>query len=214
MGAIGATQTMTVTVTSDAPDESGRPQDRREARELDLETLTACRQGNAVALRRFVGWYQDLVFAFVSRSLGRGAHVEDLAQEVFLRAFRALPRFEPAGAARLSTWLLTIASRLVIDARRKRRVPTIGLEATSPAAAAGTPETERQRQELGRALEAAAAELSPEQRDAFVLAELHDLPMSEIAVILGVPENTVKTRLFRARAQLRTRLAEHWEEEP
>jgi RNA polymerase sigma-70 factor (ECF subfamily) len=206
VGAIDAMRTMTV--TSGALDESGRaPGDRPrrpDARELDLETLAACRQGNALALRRFVGWYQDLVFAFVSRSLGRGPHVEDLAQEVFLRAFRALPRFEPAGAARLSTWLLTITSRLVIDARRKRRVPTIALEATSPAAAPGTPETERRRQELGRALEAAAAELSPEQRDAFVLAELHDLPMSEIAVILGVPENTVKTRLFRARARLRT----------
>jgi RNA polymerase sigma-70 factor (ECF subfamily) len=196
VGAIDAMRTMTV--TSGALDESGRaPGDRPrrpDARELDLETLAACRQGNALALRRFVGWYQDLVFAFVSRSLGRGPHVEDLAQEVFLRAFRAL----------LSTWLLTITSRLVIDARRKRRVPTIALEATSPAAAPGTPETERRRQELGRALEAAAAELSPEQRDAFVLAELHDLPMSEIAVILGVPENTVKTRLFRARARLRT----------
>ena len=101
----------------------------RDARELDEATLAACRLGEPQALRRFVVRYQDLVFAFVSRSLGRGPHVEDLAQEVFMRAFRALPRFEPSGAARLSTWLLTITSRLVVDARRKRRLPTVTLDA-------------------------------------------------------------------------------------
>jgi RNA polymerase sigma-70 factor (ECF subfamily) len=188
------------------------PRAARRQEELDPATLTACQLGDTIALRSFVAWYQDLVFAFLSRSVGRGAHVEDLAQEVFLRACRALPRFEAEGSARLSTWLLTIASRLAVDARRKRRVPTMTLESTTLAIAPGTPETERRRLELGQALEAAAARLSPEQRDVFVLAELHELPMSEMALVLGVPENTVKTRLFRARANLRTWLVDFWEE--
>jgi RNA polymerase sigma-70 factor (ECF subfamily) len=188
-----------------APVSSARP-------ELDGPTLAACRRGQPQALRAFITLYQDAVFAFLSRSLGRGPHVEDLAQEVFLRAYRALPRFEDAGAARLSTWVLTIASHLVVDARRKRVVPTAALEDGPPALSADTPETERRRMEIGGALEAAAARLTDDQRDVFVLAELHDLGMAEIAVVLGVPENTVKTRLFRARSQLRVLLKEVWED--
>ena len=67
----------------------------------------------------------------------------------------------------------------------------------------GTPETESRRANIGRALCRAAAELSDEQRDVFVLAEFHGLDMKEIAAVLSVKEATVKTRLWRARAQLR-----------
>jgi DNA-directed RNA polymerase specialized sigma24 family protein len=70
-----------------------------------------------------------MVFAYLSRTLGAGPHVEDLAQEVFLRACRGLAAFDANGAARPSTWLLTIASRVAIDARRKRHVPTAALDA-------------------------------------------------------------------------------------
>jgi RNA polymerase sigma-70 factor (ECF subfamily) len=180
--------------------------------ELDRETLEGCRAGDAVAVHGFVTRYQGLVFAFLSRSLGRGPHVEDLAQEVFIRACRSLPRFELDGKARVSTWLLTIASRLAIDARRKRQVPVTTLDTDTIALAEGTPETERRRLEIGRALEAAARQLSADQRDAFVLAEFHGLDMMEIATVLGIPENTVKTRLFRARAQLRILLKDVWED--
>jgi RNA polymerase sigma-70 factor (ECF subfamily) len=183
-------------------------------RELDAGTLAACRAGDPAAIRAFVIHYQGLVFAFLSRSLGRGPHVEDLAQEVFLRACRALPDFDGQGSARLSTWLLTIASRLAIAARRKRHVPTAPLDPELSGRSgldSATPETERARRELGRALEAAAAQLPPDQRDAFVLAELHGLDMNELARVLDVPENTAKTRLFRARARLRELLRDIWE---
>ena len=187
--------------------------------EIDEPTLEACRHGDPAALRLFVTRYQDMLFAFLSRSLGPGPHVEDLAQEVFLRACRALPRFEPSLAAgpsrktaRPSTWILTIASRLVVDARRKRRVPTLTLDAGADAPASDTPETERRRLEIGRALEAAVADLSPDHRDVFVLAEFHDLDTAEIAAVLGIPEGTARTRLFRARAHLRTLLRDLWED--
>jgi RNA polymerase sigma-70 factor (ECF subfamily) len=137
--------------------------------------------------------------------------VEDLAQEVFLRASRALPDFEEGGTAKVSTWLLTIAARMAIDARRKRIVPTIPLLDEATVSAEGTPETERARKELGRAIEAAARALTPEHRDVFLLADLHGLPMNEIATVLSVRENTVKTRLFRARARLRELLGSIWE---
>jgi RNA polymerase sigma-70 factor, ECF subfamily len=182
------------------------------AAELDEATLEGCRAGNAAALRIFVTRYQHIVFAFLSRSLGAGPHVEDLAQEVFLRACRALPTFDSAKSARLSTWLLTIASRLAIDARRKRRLPVAPLDADLVIAASGTPETERRRLEIAAALERAAMQLSSEQRDVFVLAEFHGLDTKELALCLGVPEATVKTRLFRARARLRTALRSLWED--
>jgi RNA polymerase sigma-70 factor (ECF subfamily) len=184
-----------------------------EVAELDEATLTACRIGDAGALRVFVTCYQHRVFAFLSRSLGAGPHVEDLAQEVFLRACGALSRFDGRGKARLSTWLLTIASRVAIDARRRRRAsgaaPPLDAELSF---APETPETERRRQEIGRALERAAAALTDEQRHVFILAEFHDLDMSEIASVLGIPENTAKTRLFRARARLRVLLKGIWED--
>ena len=91
--------------------------------ELETETLEACRTGDPKALRRFVVRYEPVVFAFLSRTLGPGPHVEDLAQEVFLKAFRAVTRFVPDGPARASTWLLTIATRVAIDARKRKRVP-------------------------------------------------------------------------------------------
>jgi RNA polymerase sigma-70 factor (ECF subfamily) len=182
------------------------------ATEVDAATLARCRAGDAAAVRTFVLGYQGLVFAFLSRSLGRGPHVEDLAQEVFLRACRALPRLEAERrGGKVSTWLLTIASRVAIDARRKRQIVTTPLDPDLAAPSLGTPETERQRLELGRALEAAAAALTPDHRDVFVLAEFHGLEMREIASVLGVPENTVKTRLFRARAELRGRLEGVWD---
>ena len=183
--------------------------------EIDGPTLAACRLGDPAALRAFVTRYQDAVFAFLSRSLGHGAHVEDLAQEVFIRACRALPKVDAPDekrTARISTWLLTIASHLVIDARRKRQIPTATLDAETIALSPDTPETERRRMEIGRALEGAATQLSDDQRDVFLLAEFHDLDMGEIAVVLGIPENTVKTRLFRARTHLRTLLKEVWED--
>src|SRR5262245_60722258 len=80
--------------------------------EVDRETLRRCQAGEAAALRLFVTRYQRPVFALLSRLLGPGPHVEDLAQETFLRALRALSGFDLDGSARASTWLLTIATRL------------------------------------------------------------------------------------------------------
>jgi RNA polymerase sigma-70 factor (ECF subfamily) len=137
--------------------------------------------------------------------------VEDLAQEVFLRAHAALARFDVHGPARPATWLLTIAVRLVQD-RRRRRVVRALPRAMPIDDAPASPESEGQRAELGRAIARAAAELAPEQRNVFVLAEYHDLGLAEIADIVGAPEATVKTRLFRARERLRELLGAVWQE--
>ena len=181
----------------------------RGSRSWTLPTLARAQAHDPVAMRAFVVRYQRPVFALLSRLVGRGPHVEDLAQEAFLKAFRALPGFEPAGPARLSTWLLTIATRLALDARRRKRIPSVSLD-DAPAAASlslaslashATPETESARRELGHALARAAAKLSDDMRAAFLLADVHGFTMRrDRPSRSSIPETTAKTRVFRARA--------------
>lgn len=93
--------------------------------EVDPAILERARAGEREALEAFIRHYQHMVFAFLGRALGRSSAVDDLSQEVFLRAYRALPRFEKRPDVRTSTWLLTIAARLVLDERRSRaRAPS------------------------------------------------------------------------------------------
>jgi RNA polymerase sigma-70 factor (ECF subfamily) len=176
--------------------------------ELDAGWFARCQAGEPAALRSFVEHYQRAVFALLSRILGHVPEVEDLAQETFLRAIRALPGFDLDGAARLSTWLLTIATRVALDACRKRsreRPASLAVEPVS----ASTPEHDLQRAELRGAIASAVHELPADQRAAFVLAEFHGFALKDIAAALQTREATVKTRLFRARAKLSRALAQH-----
>lgn len=175
--------------------------------EIDRGVLDRARAMDPIAMRAFVVRYQRQVFALLSRVMGPGAHVEDAAQETFLRAFRALPGFDPAGPARVSTWLLTIATRLALDEKRRKRFPTAELGAAEAVPARGNPESEHARKELGAAIARAAGELSDDMRAAFVLADVHGFTMAEIAEALGIPENTAKTRVHRARQHMRETLA-------
>ena len=172
--------------------------------------LEGCKAHDPAAFRAFVDRYQRMVFAVVSRIAGMGPHVEDLAQETFLRAYRAFPSFEIDGPARASTWLITIAARLALNARRhsSQIAQVVPIDDAAAVRDGTTPETEGARRELGRAIARAADALPVDQRAAFVLAEFHGLSIAEIAAVLEAPEPTVKTRLFRARAHLRERLSE------
>jgi RNA polymerase sigma-70 factor (ECF subfamily) len=172
--------------------------------------LLRCRAQDRAAFRAFVVRYQRVVFALLSRMLGHGPHVEDLAQEVFLRAFRAMPTFDVDAAARPSTWLLTIATRAALDTRKRRVVPIRPLDEGAHVSALGTPHAALARAELGQAIERAAAELPDDQRAALILADLHGLSLAEIASAVEAPEATVKTRLFRARAKMRDALGDEW----
>ena len=174
---------------------------------LDASVLRRCLAQDPMAFRAFVVRYERMVFALLSRMLGQGPEVEDLAQETFVRAYRAFPSFDPDGPAKVSTWLLTIATRLALDSRKKHRA-TEPVDETLPAAS--TPERELERRQLGNAISAAAAALPDDQRAALVLAEMHGLSTAEIAEALGVPENTAKTRLFRAREKMRAALSSAW----
>jgi RNA polymerase sigma-70 factor (ECF subfamily) len=176
--------------------------------EIDKSTLEACRRADPAALKQFVLQYQRRVFALLSRMSGHGSHVEDLAQEVFVKSYQALPKFDPEGPAKVSTWLLGIASRVAIDWRRRTKLKLVSIDDVRPMTDGRTPEDEAQRRELARAFDAAAAKLDDDQRAVLVLAEFHGLSMADMAQVLDVPENTVKTRLFRARERMRALLHE------
>lgn len=182
--------------------------------ELDAALLARCSTGDPEAFRMFVEHYQVMVFALLSRLTGRGPHVEDLAQETFVRAHRALPGFDATGSARLSTWLLTIGTRVAIDVRRRSgrsEAHVRELLQSAPVPGPASPEQLCGRAELMSAIQRAAAELPEDQRIAFVLSEFHDFGLAEIAEALGIPEGTVKTRLFRARRKLARALSPYKE---
>lgn len=169
--------------------------------DIDARTLTLAQAGNRAALGRFVEHYQDAVYGFLSRSLTTRRHrLDDLAQEVFLRAIGALPRFEQR-EARILTWLLQIAVRLLQDEGRKRFDLPGELSGEEPAQSPDPMQCALAREEL-TIVEQAAARLPEEQRVALVLQEFHGLSHAEIAKATGTTIATVKTRVHRARTSL------------
>lgn len=169
--------------------------------DIDEETLTLAQAGSSEALERFVKHYQGPVFAFLSRSLGRGPHVEDLAQEVFLRVMRALPRFTRT-EAKVSTWIFQIAVRLMKD-RNKRPQRTLVAVPDDLRDRRQNPEESCAERRTLSSLERLAAELPEEQRMTLVLIEFHGLSHQEVSVAMNCQVATVKTRLHRARSHLR-----------
>ncbi len=175
-------------------------------RPIEGQLVVQAQAGDRAALRQLVRRHQTRVGALLRRMLcpvGLDALTEDLAQETFLRAFRALDRFDPDGSASFSTWVLKIASRLAINELARKRPVLADVE---PSAEGASPEHAHRRQRIGAAIEAAVAELPPPFRAAFVLREYHGLDYAEIADMLELELGTVKSRLSRARGLLRRRL--------
>jgi len=147
----------------------------------------------------------------IARMTRDPALAEDLAQETFVKAFRSLAAFDTT--RRLSSWLFRIAHNTAIDAMRRARpshaVLHVGPDAGDPASTRvqdepATPPAPDpvERLELGHALEAALAELRPDQRAAIVLRYEHGLSFDEIGSVLGVPEVTARSHVHRARKEL------------
>lgn len=168
---------------------------------LDELTLRRAQRGDERAWRDLIERYQRPVHALVWRLLaGRARHrVEDLTQETFVRVLRALPDFDPSGAASLSTWILTIATRLTLNEMRRPEMAELEREPIGRDRA----DADAERRRLGAAIAAGIAELPDAHRAVLVLREYHDLDYAEIAEALELDVGTVKSRLSRARAQLR-----------
>lgn len=187
-----------------------RPPSRGSIEIDDLTLARACR-GEPAAGRAFFEHYQRTVFAFLWRMLSpRATHalVEDLLQDTFLRAFAALPRFSVGGAARPSSWLLTIATRTALnELRRQKRHPETSADHEVMGLVGGARGDESaERRALGAVLAREIGRLSPDFRAVFLLREYHDLTYEEIARALDLELGTVQSRLSRARAALREAL--------
>ncbi|MDE2977068.1 MAG: sigma-70 family RNA polymerase sigma factor [Acidobacteriota bacterium] len=170
--------------------------------------------GSELAFRTLVERYQRPVFSLVLRMVRDRGIAEDVTQEVFVKAWMALSRYDPR--RRFASWLFKIASNAAIDQLRRKKLPTTPLE-TSDADQSSildriederseSPDTLVKRRELSAALEAAVAALRPEYRLVVLLRFREELPYRDIAEATGMPLGTVKTNLRRARREIEERL--------
>ena len=187
----------------------------------DEELLDRFNDGDASAFEVLLERYRRPVYNFILRSVRQRDRAEELLQDVFLRVVQRSGDFK--GQSKFSTWLYTIARNLCVDHARKMQfrrhksldAPTRGKDDEGPSL------LERvQGKELGADREAigeeikqriaeAVQELPDEQREVFLMRQVSHLPFKEIASIVGVPENTVKSRMRYALERLQEALAEY-----
>ena len=173
------------------------------------------RAGDTVAFEELVERHQRLVAGTVARMLGSNSDVEDIAQQVFVRVWKSAKRYVPR--AKFTTWLLKITRNLVFnELRRRSRHAQLPLQVESEEKErpirderATAPDASLLEQELQRAIETAIAQLPENQRMAVILRRYDELSYEEIAEALGQSVPAVKSLLFRARTELRTRLSRY-----
>jgi RNA polymerase sigma-70 factor, ECF subfamily len=178
----------------------------------DEELVARSRGGDLDSFNQLVLRWERPIYALAYRVIGREEEARDVAQETFLRAFRALGGFK--GQAKFSSWLYRITLNLCRDwIRRERRTPIVqapeGVDLVELAGeAVGTESIDElvSRKELGRVVARAMALLPDEQRTAIILKEYHGLTFQEIADLLDCPLSTVKTRLYQGLTVLRRQL--------
>jgi len=178
----------------------------------DSDLVRRSKTGDVNAFGELVERYQSLVVGFCYRLLGNREDAEDIAQETFMRAFRAIRRFQPR--AKFSTWLLTIAKNLSLnllrDERRRRRdvhVATVFEEEMQavelvPSHNPGPDEALRQDERAER-VRKALFELSDVHRSIILLRDFEGMTYEEIAKVMRCRKGTVKSRLSRARDHLK-----------
>jgi RNA polymerase sigma-70 factor (ECF subfamily) len=182
----------------------------------DAELAQRAADGDEAAFEAIMRRHNRLLFRTARSMLKSDAEVEDVLQEGYLRAWRALGGFR--SDARLSTWLVRIVVNEALGHMRKKEAPIIPLDAAMTsfepevqtsltADAERQPEGAAMRAELRRMMEARIDMLPEAFRTVFVLRAVQEMSVEEVAQALEIPEATVRTRFFRARSLLRERLA-------
>jgi RNA polymerase sigma-70 factor (ECF subfamily) len=214
--------------------DGGRPADsgRREApvasigetsaqlalRDPDIRVMLRVRADEPGAFEELVEQFQRRLIAVMHHLVGDATEAEDLAQEVFLRVYRARKKYRPR--SKFSTWLFTIANNLALNSLRSRqRKPTTPLAVHDSGPLGPRPEEQLvhdhhsgpmrkvERQELAAVIKEALAGLNERQRVAVVLNKFEDMNYAEIAEVMGLTVKAVKSLLSRARMNLRSALA-------
>ncbi len=182
----------------------------------DAVLVERARRNESEAFARIIDAYQGRVLGFVSRMLPSDEDALDVTQEVFIRAYRNLDRFDSRSSLR--TWLFKIAHNLCIDSARRRKRSFV-LHST----AAGRPDESEWEfddpsagpedlvlsDELRQVVSQAISEMSEKLREVLLLHEEQEMAYEEIAQTLGIPVGTVKSRLFLARGHLQKAVARY-----
>ena len=180
----------------------------------DEELVGRIRAGEEDLFEVLVRRYQSRVLAHVARMVGSRDDALDLSQEIFLKVFGALDRYNPT--YKFSTWVFRIAGNAAIDHLRKRRPRTVPLEVQEADGRVSSfeykshdmdPYAELRNVERGRAIARAIAALPAEFRELITLRHFGGLSYEQIAEVKKMPLGTVKNKLFRARAVLKDRLS-------
>jgi len=178
----------------------------------DNELIARVLAGDEASYGTLVERYRDYVYTIAVRVVGNDEDAEDVAQEAFVRAYRALPRFR--GDSKFSSWLYRITTNRALThlKRKKRRAATVDIDA-GPHVEAGaiddgrreetSPELHVREKEFRREVRRAVAELPEQYRVVVTLFYLEERSYKEVAATLGIPMGTLKTHLHRARALLR-----------
>ena len=191
--------------------------ERTAKREFESEILTRVVAGDVDAFEYFVVTYQKRITRFVYTLLRDPADADGITQDVFVKAFRALPEFK--GQSAFETWLTRIAINAVRDHIRRRK-PVVSfselradpdddgpeLPAAFDPADGTSPERDLLSRDIRRRIAEALVALSPRQRAVFVMKHYEEKSIAEIKVVTGLDEGTIKSHLFRAARKLRERL--------
>ncbi len=175
----------------------------------DHRLIADCLKGDAAAFGVLVRRYQDRLFNTVFRQLDNAEDAQDVVQEAFLNAYQSLDSFK--GNSEFFTWLYRIAVNAAISLKRKQKV-ILSIDAGRNGETGGEPTDASEASHPTRGLERAEEErkvqdalnrLSPEHRIVLVLKDIEGEKYETIAEVLGVPIGTIRSRLHRARAELR-----------
>jgi RNA polymerase sigma-70 factor (ECF subfamily) len=191
------------------------PPENSDENATDVQVMQLVSAGDTAAFEKLVERHQRLVVGTVARMLGSNSEVEDIAQQVFVRVWKSAKRYVPR--AKFTTWLLKITRNLVFnELRRRSRHAQVPLQSESEDEErpmrderAMAPDAALLERELQGAIEAAIAQLPETQRMAVVLRRYDELSYEEIAEVLEQSVPAVKSLLFRARTELRTRLSRY-----
>jgi RNA polymerase sigma-70 factor (ECF subfamily) len=229
---------MMMSSDSSSPDARARPASstasgpaEAAASEVDADAALMARvktSGDLAAFETLVSNYQHSVYAMVVRMLGDTRDADDIAQQAFLRVWKSARRWKPS--AKFSTWLYTIVRNLTLnEIRRRKRHPTSSLDDSGKTGStrtakpdkpaerhervgdqsASSPSDDLLHSELEQAVEDAIAALPENQRMALILWRYEALPYEDIAKVLKTTPSAVKSLLFRARTELKEKLARY-----
>jgi len=203
--------------SKDMPQVPARAEDPGREQDNDHELVERSRQGHLQSFDELVTRHRARIFAMIRNMIHNEADAWDLSQEVFIKAWSALPRFE--ARASFSTWLYRIAHNLVYDWARKRKIESAGElndeifhSERIDAASSTTPSTGQHPDdaltsgELRQKIEAALARLSDDHRQVVVLKDVQGLAYKEIAEVMECSIGTVMSRLHHARKKLQSML--------